>query len=137
MRRRKHATSEEEVNLTPLLDIVFIMLIFFIVTASFVNEKGIDINKPDATNENTPPSDDSNRAIVIEIDGRNIVSIDNRDVDVRAVRANVVRLKAERPKAQVVVRPAANTETEVMVDVMDQAKAAIGPKEQVQVSPQR
>jgi biopolymer transport protein ExbD len=91
--------SEEEVNLTPLLDIVFIMLIFFIVTASFVNEKGLDINKPDATSEKTPPSDDKNRAIVIAIDGRGIVSIDNRDIDVRAVRANVVRLKAERPKA--------------------------------------
>ena len=136
MRRRKHATSEEEVNLTPLLDIVFIMLIFFIVTASFVNEKGLDINKPDSTSETPPTNDDKSRAIVIEIDGRNVVSIDQRDVDVRAVRANVVRLKAERPKAQVVVRPAANTETEVLVDVMDQAKAAIG-NEQVQVSPQR
>ena len=136
MRRRKHATSEEEVNLTPLLDIVFIMLIFFIVTASFVNEKGLDINKPDATRENQPPSDEKSRAIVIEIDGRGIVSIDQRDVDVRAVRANVVRLKAERPKAQIVVRPAATTDTEVMVDVMDQAQAA-APNEQVQVSPQR
>jgi biopolymer transport protein ExbD len=109
------------------------MLIFFIVTATFLNEKGLEINKPDNTSEKSPPSSDDDRAIVINIDARGRISIDDREIDVDAVRANIVRMKAERPKAALVVRPDEDAETNVMVQVMDQAYAArVGP---VTVSP--
>ena len=133
MRRKHRPQAEEEVNLTPLLDIVFIMLIFFIVTSTFLNEKGLVINKPDNTSEKAPPSSDDDRAIVIAIDARGRVSIDDREIDVDAVRANIVRMKAERPKAAIVVRPDPDAETNIMVAVMDQAYSAhLG---QVTVSP--
>jgi len=124
---------EAEVDLTPLLDIVFIMLIFFIVTSTFLNEKGLDINKPDNTSNQAPPSSEDDRAIVINIDARGRISIDDRQIDVDAVRANIVRMKAERPKAAIVVRPDPDAQTDVMVRVMDQANQAnLGP---VTVSP--
>jgi biopolymer transport protein ExbD len=125
--------DEAEVNLTPLLDIVFIMLIFFIVTATFVKEEGLDVNKPDAQT-NQPPPDDEIRNIVLNIDSRGIIELEGREIDLRAVRPNVERLKAERPRATVVVRPEEDTETEVLVTVMDSARAATG--ENPTISPQ-
>lgn len=133
MRRKHRPQVEAEVDLTPLLDIVFIMLIFFIVTSTFLNEKGLDINKPDNTSNQAPPSSEDDRAIVINIDARGRISIDDRQIDVDAVRANIVRMKAERPKAAIVVRPDPDAQTDVMVRVMDQANQAnLGP---VTVSP--
>jgi len=113
--------EEAEVNMTPMLDIVFIMLIFFIVTASFVRESGLDVTRPDTPeNENQPKE----RAILIQINDQNDVYVNRRIVDVRAVRANVERMRAENPKSTVVIQSGRRASTGVLIDVMDQAKQA-------------
>ncbi|MCH7741239.1 MAG: biopolymer transporter ExbD [Proteobacteria bacterium] len=113
--------EEQEIDLTPMLDVVFIMLIFFIVTATFVKEVGIDVNSPDK-NQNIKDAD--KQSIVIQITSRDRIRIRNRDVDFRSVRANIERLHAENPDAPVVVQPHPESTTEVMVHVMDAARQA-------------
>ncbi|MCH8256404.1 MAG: biopolymer transporter ExbD [Proteobacteria bacterium] len=113
--------EEQEIDLTPMLDVVFIMLIFFIVTATFVKEVGIDVNSPDK-NQNIKDAD--KQSIVIQITSRDRIRIRNRDVDLRSVRANIERLHAENPDAPVVVQPHPESTTEVMVHVMDAARQA-------------
>lgn len=113
--------DEDEVDLTPMLDVVFIMLIFFIVTASFVNEIGIDVNSPDK-NQNVKDAD--KKSIVIQITSRDRIKIRNRDIDYRAVRANIERLHAESPDAPVVVQPHPESRTDITIHVMDAAREA-------------
>ena len=113
--------EESEIDLTPMLDVVFIMLIFFIVTATFVKEIGIDINSPDK-NQNIKDAD--RKSIVVRITNRDRILIRGRDIDFRAVRANIERLHAETPEAPVVVQPHPDSTTEVMVHVMDAAREA-------------
>jgi len=113
--------EEQEIDLTPMLDVVFIMLIFFIVTATFVKEVGIDVNSPDK-NQNIKDAD--KQSIVIQITSRDRIRIRNRDVDFRSVRANIERLHAENPDAPVVVQPHPDSTTETMVHVMDAARQA-------------
>ena len=113
--------EESEIDLTPMLDVVFIMLIFFIVTATFVKEIGIDINSPDK-NQNIQDAD--RKSIVVRITNRDRILIRGRDIDFRAVRANIERLHAETPEAPVVVQPHPDSTTEVMVHVMDAAREA-------------
>ena len=113
--------SEEHINLTPMLDVVFIMLIFFIVTATFVKEVGLDVNQPD----DSPKSEDPDKkSIVVRITNRNRIVIAQRDVDLRSVRANIERLHAENPEAPVVIQPHPDSETGTMVHVMDSARLA-------------
>ncbi len=113
--------EEGEVDLTPMLDVVFIMLIFFIVTATFVKEIGIDVTSPDK-NQNVKDAD--KQSIVIQITSRDRIQIRNRDIDKRAVRANIERLHAESPDAPVVVQPHPESTTEIMIHVMDSARQA-------------
>ena len=121
-RRKKKAGDSQEVDLTPMLDVVFIMLIFFIVTASFVKEKGLDLNRPSKNQQERP--DDAKKSIVINITDRNQVWIQKRPVDVRSVKANVARLLAENPGAGVVIRADGESKNGLMIQVMDQAKQA-------------
>ena len=89
---RKFASKQEEaeINLTPLLDIVFIMLIFFIVTATFIKESGLDINKPD-DNQTPPPPEEDKKNILIQIDSNNRIFINLRRVDIAQITANIAR----------------------------------------------
>ena len=113
--------EENEINLTPMLDVVFIMLIFFIVTASFIKEAGIDINRPDApVSESTP--EDSN--ILVVISANNEILIDRRVIDPRAVRANIERLHAENPEGSVVIQPHRRSNNKALVTVMDASRQA-------------
>jgi len=105
-----------------MLDVVFIMLIFFIVTASFVKESGLDLNKPPVTD--TPPDPDSPRPIVVEINNLSEIRIDNRILDKRAIKATVTRLKAERPEASVVIKAEKKAKTKAIIAVVDGIKAA-------------
>jgi len=120
---RKHisAISQEEddseINLTPMLDVVFIMLIFFIVTASFIREEGISGDRPDP-NQNTQMTDEDG-AILVIIDNNDDIWIDNRVVDIRAVSSNVAQAYAENPERPAVVQAAPNSTTELLVSVMD------------------
>ncbi|WP_369413191.1 ExbD/TolR family protein [Pseudomaricurvus albidus] len=126
MRRRKGRGAEEdnsEIDLTPMLDVVFIMLIFFIVTASFVKESTIDVNMPDP-NENQQQTDDDNAAIVVTVKANDEIWMDDRRIDIRAVRANIERVHAEKPQAPVVVKADANSTAKVFVAVADAAREA-------------
>lgn len=112
--------EESAIDLTPMLDVVFIMLIFFIVTASFVKEAGIDVNKPDAQT-----AEKKERAnILVAIDARNQIWINKRQVDPRAVRANIERLHAENPQGTVVIQADKESKNERLVQVMDAAREA-------------
>ncbi|WP_298439327.1 biopolymer transporter ExbD [uncultured Ferrimonas sp.] len=122
MARKKHSTvvDEAEVDMTPMLDIVFIMLIFFIVTTSFVKESGIEVNRPKAQQASKKPSAN----IFIAINENGIVYMEKREVDVQRVRANVERMLAESPEAQVMIQADKEAKHGVVVKVMDQVKAA-------------
>ena len=113
--------EEGEIDLTPMLDVVFIMLIFFIVTATFVKEIGLDVNSPDK-NQNVKDAD--KQSIVVQITSRDRIRIRGRDIDVRAVRANIERLHAENPEAPVVVQPHPESSTNTMIQVMDSDRQA-------------
>ena len=119
-RRRSKIQDEEEVNLTPMLDVVFILLIFFIVTASFVKESGMDINRPDASM--AVRKERGNILVAITPTGQ--IWIDRRQVDVRAVRANIERLHAENPQGAVVIQADRESKNGLLVEVMDAAKLA-------------
>ncbi len=112
--------EESEINITPMLDVVFIMLIFFIVTASFVKEAGIDVNRPDA--QTAQKKEKAN--ILVAISANNEIWIDRRQVDPRAVRANIERLHAENPQGTVVIQADKEAKTETLIQVMDSARQA-------------
>ena len=99
--KRRRSEEENEIDMTPMLDVVFIMLIFFIVTASFVNEVGLDVNRPPTSD--APPPDSADTNIVFRISESNEIMLEGRRIDVRSVRANVERLNAEKPEASVVI----------------------------------
>jgi len=121
MRRRRSRNEEEsEVNMTPMLDVVFIMLIFFIVTASFVKESGIDISRPNAATAERKERGN----ILIAITETGQIWIDKRQVDVRAVRANIERLHAENPQGAVVIQADRESRNHLLVSVMDAARLA-------------
>ena len=120
--RRKRARQEEDadIDITPMLDIVFIMLIFFIVTATFVKESGIDVTRPDAET-----AIKQNRvAILIAIRDNNEIWINRRKVDLASVRANVEKLHAENPQGGAVIQADRQAETGVLVEIMDQVRLA-------------
>jgi len=122
IRTRQSATEddESEVNLTPMLDVVFIMLIFFIVTASFVREAGIQVERPSAVNTDLIKSGN----ILVAISQNGEVWIQKRRVGIDQVRSNIERLLAESPKASVIVQADRKSKNGVFVKVMDQAKQA-------------
>ena len=113
--------EENEINLTPMLDVVFIMLIFFIVTASFIKEAGLDVNRPDAPVTESKPEDSN---ILVMITANNEIWIDRRLIDPRAVRANIERLHAENPDGSVVIQPNKKSTNKILVIVMDAAREA-------------
>ena len=121
MRRRKKIFQEESgLDLTPMLDIVFIMLIFFIVTTSFVKETGVEVNRPNAS---TAVRDERGN-ILIAITANDEIWIDKRRVDLRSVRANVERLKAENPEGSVIIQADKSSKTGFLVETMDQVRLA-------------
>lgn len=112
--------DESEINLTPMLDIVFIMLIFFIVTATFVKEAGIEVNRPDA--QTAKPQ--QRASILIAISDRNEIWINRRKIDLGSVRANVERLHAENPQGSVVIQADKESKTDMLISVMDAVRQA-------------
>ena len=117
---QKAADDEAQIDLTPMLDVVFIMLIFFIVTASFIKEAGVEVNRPEASTSN--PKENVN--ILIAITATDEVWMDGRRIDIRAVRANVERLHAENPKGAVVIQADLESTTEAVVGVLDASREA-------------
>jgi biopolymer transport protein ExbD len=122
--RRKRIVCEDDnasvVDMTPMLDVVFILLIFFIVTASFVKEAGVDVMRPGAASG----AQQKNVTLFVAITAAGEVWINRRQIDTRAVRANVERLHAENPQGSVVVQADRRTETGILIEVMDQIRLA-------------
>ncbi len=120
--RRKHFQQDDDTNidLTPMLDIVFIMLIFFIVTTSFVKESGIDVNRPSAASAERKERGN----ILIAISEHNEVWIDRRKIDIRAVRANIERMHASNPEGAVIIQADKSSKNGVLVQVIDQIRLA-------------
>jgi biopolymer transport protein ExbD len=119
-RRRPHRPDEAEIDLTPMLDVTFILLIFFIVTASFMKEAGLEVHRQYAASAES--QDTGNVFIAISPQGD--VWIDKRQVDVRAVRANIERLHAENPQGGVVIQADRDSKNGVLVQVLDAARLA-------------
>jgi len=123
MRKKRVLGSEEEeneINLTPMLDVVFIMLIFFIVTASFIKEAGIQVERPDAPTAEKQ----EDAAILIAISANDEIWIDRKEMDPRAVRGMIERLHAENPKGSIVIQADEESTNEMLVIVMEAAKQA-------------
>jgi len=112
--------DESQIELTPMLDVVFIMLIFFIVTTSFVKESGIEVSRPNAVT-----AEKQKRAsIFIAIDDKGQVWLQKRRLELEAVRANIEKLHAESPEGFVVIQADKRSETGILIKVMDQVRLA-------------
>ncbi len=122
MKRKKHTSGDDEaqVDMTPMLDIVFIMLIFIIVTTSVVKEKGLAVNRPENKNASNQPS----KSLSIRIDETGTIVMNGREVDIRRVIANIQTYLAENPTDTAAIQAHENTEHGVVVEVMNQAKEA-------------
>ena len=123
---RKIAKQKEqegaEIDLTPMLDVVFIMLIFFIVVASFLKEAGVEINRPD---NNQPDNPEDSTSILVKITADNQIYIENRRIPVRAIRSNIQRLSAEDgPDTPVAIKVEKGAEVGPIIDVADAAREA-------------
>lgn len=129
MRKRNFSagvSDEEEsaIDLTPMLDVVFIMLIFFIVTATFIREAGIEVNRPDA---NTSDQKD-NTTVLVAINADNSIWIDKRRIDVQSVRASIERLHAENPGGGVVIQADELASVKTFAAVLDAAREVVSPE---------
>ena len=122
MRKRKQLEADDDIdlNMTPMLDIVFIILIFFVVATSFVKESGVDVSRPGAHSSERKERGN----IMVAITADNAIWVDRREVDIRAVRANIERLHAENPEGAVVIQADENSRTGLLVQVIDQARLA-------------
>lgn len=120
MARFSGREEKSEMNLTPMLDVVFIMLIFFIVTATFIKEPGTDILRPEALTAEVKPT----VSVLVGINAANEIWIDKKRVDVRSVRANLERLIAENPKGGLVVQADAGAKNELLMEVLNAARGA-------------
>ena len=118
--RSRDEGDDSKINLTPMLDVVFIMLIFFIVTATFVKEVGLDVNQPEDDKPKTVDPD--KKSIVVRVTNRDRIIIAQRDVDIRSVRANIERLHAENPEAPVIIQPHPDATTKTIVHIIDSAQ---------------
>ncbi|MEJ2535023.1 MAG: biopolymer transporter ExbD [Gammaproteobacteria bacterium] len=121
MRRRNRGEEEAEINITPMLDIVFIMLIFFIVTTSFIKERGLEVSRP----SNSPPKqvEQKKGPIVVKIDASSNISLQGRILEPKAVEANLERERAEKPESPLIIASHPDADTESLVTVLDAAKA--------------
>ncbi len=117
---RRANSKNLELNIAPLIDMVFILLIFFLVTTSFVKETGVDISRPTASTAVSK----AKSTILIGVTQHNTIHIDRRQVDIRAVRANVERALAENPEGSVVIVADKQSLTGLVINVMDACKLA-------------
>ncbi len=119
MRRvRKKQEDDAKIDITPMLDVVFIMLIFFIVTASFIKESGADVKKPTAESLEKKPK----ATILLAINEKDEIWLDKRKIDPRAVKANVARLRSENPEGEVIVQADVESTAETVMKVVEALK---------------
>lgn len=130
-KQHRRAANDAEVDMTPMLDIVFIMLIFFIVSSTFIHESGLSLSEH-KKNQDKQENAQQAQAIVVKICSDQTVLVDERSVDIRAIRANIERKRAEGGQATVIIETTHEAGTGTLVAVMDQARAA---KAQMSVAP--
>jgi len=121
MRRvRRKQEEDAKIDITPMLDVVFIMLIFFIVTASFIKESGAKVTKPEAdTSEQRPKA-----TILLAIDENDEIWLDRKNIDPRAIKSTIGRLRAENPEGEVVVQADVESTASAVIKVVDALKEA-------------
>lgn len=118
--KRVAKADDSDVNVTPLLDIVFIMLIFFIVTATFIKEPGVDVTRPEALTA----EDQRLVSILVAIDSDNSIWINRKEVSLDSLRATLERLRRENPRGSAVIQADGKAHSEFLVDVLQQIRAA-------------
>jgi len=118
--RRAGSGGDDDVNVTPLLDIVFIMLIFFIVTATFIKEPGVEVEKPSAQTA----EDQRLVSVLVAINESNEIWINNKEVPLDGVRAAVERLRRENPRGSAVIQSDGAAHSRYLVEVLQQLRAA-------------
>jgi biopolymer transport protein ExbD len=120
MNRFSRSDDEADINLTPMLDVVFIMLIFFIVTATFIKQTGIDVRRPDALTAEQKPT----VSVLVAINDRGEIWIDKKRVPATSVRAEIERIHAENPKGGLVIQADRGAKYENLVTVLNAARGA-------------
>lgn len=122
MRRVSRGRQEDDtkIDITPMLDVVFIMLIFFIVTATFIKESGAKVTKPDAVTAVSKPR----ATILLAIDENNEIWLDRKSIDAVAIKASITRLRAENPEGEIVVQADIESNAETVIKVVDALKDA-------------
>ena len=122
MAKKNHSRrdDEEDINLTPMLDIVFIMLIFFIVTATFVKETGLKVDKPDAL----MAEPEILASILVAVSGEGTVWVDKREVELGALRGVISKLFAENPKGAMSIQADKDSPARLIVDIVEEARLA-------------
>ncbi len=118
--RGARADEDSDINLTPMLDVVFIMLIFFIVTATFIKQAGIEVIRPEALTATRKPT----VSVLVAISQNGDIWIDKKRVDASAVRAHIERIHAENPKGGLVVQSDRKAKSEKLLGVLEAARAA-------------
>ncbi len=118
--RFSRTDEESDINLTPMLDVVFIMLIFFIVTATFIKQTGIDVLRPDAMSAQQKPTN----AVLVAVSSNGEIWIDNERVDDTGVRSKIEQMHAENPKGGLVVQADKGAKYEKLAVVLNAARAA-------------
>ena len=119
-RSRRNNAEENSLDLTPMMDIVFIMLIFFIVTTSFVKETGVEISRPNAETAER----DERGNILVAMTENDEIWVDKRRIDLKALRANIERLKIEYPEGSVIIQADERSRSGLLVEAMDQIRLA-------------
>lgn len=116
----QNVEEDIEINMTPMLDVVFILLIFFIVTTSFIRESGVSIDRPQAKTSSTLPQ----QAITVAITAQNKVWIDQRQVEPQSIRRNIERLLSESPESTIILQADQHAQTGLLIQALDQCKLA-------------
>ena len=120
-RNRQSDADEAQIDLTPMLDVVFIMLIFFIVVASFLKEAGVEMNRPDA-NQNPPETDAT--SILVTVTGDDQIWMENRLVDIQSVRAVIAQKLVSEPEQSFTVITNAGATAGTVISIADAAREA-------------
>jgi biopolymer transport protein ExbD len=119
-KRRRHLEEDDGINITPMLDVVFIMLIFFIVTTSFTKENGLEVSRPSTMPPKEVRQDEG--PIVVRIDGGSFIILKGRILEPAAVAANLERAKVEKPDSSLIVAAHPEANTDALVTVLDAAR---------------
>ncbi|RLA47272.1 MAG: biopolymer transporter ExbD [Gammaproteobacteria bacterium] len=118
---KRRLEEETQIDLTPMLDVVFILLIFFVITAAFVDETAIDVQHAPTS---TSPATEESQDIIFHVSADNDILLEGRRVDIRSVRANVERLHASNPETKVIINTDSRALTATYIRIADQAIAA-------------